>query len=81
MGKTRDLLKKIRDPKETFPAKMGSIKDRNYMDLTEEKDIVLIEGNRNKSVQLFTLLLLIQNQEKYTDDDRCQNVKNRQKLK
>ena len=35
MGKTRDLFKKIRDPKGTFHAKMGSIKDRNAMDLTE----------------------------------------------
>ena len=38
-GKTRDLLKKIRDIKETFHAKMGSIKDRNGMDLTEAEDI------------------------------------------
>ena len=39
MGKTRDLFKKIRDPKGTFHAKMGSIKDRNDMDLTEAEDI------------------------------------------
>ena len=39
MGKTRDLLKKIRDTKGTFYAKMGSIKDRNGMDLTEAEDI------------------------------------------
>ena len=39
MGKTRDLFKKIRDTKGTFHAKMGLIKDRNGMDLTEEKDI------------------------------------------
>ena len=39
MGKTRDLFKKIRDTKGTFPAKMGSIKDRNGMDLTEAEDI------------------------------------------
>ena len=39
MGKTRDLLKKIRDTKRTFHAKMGSIKDRNGMDLTEAEDI------------------------------------------
>ena len=38
MGKTRDLFKKIRDIKGTFHAKMGSIKDRNGMDLTEAKD-------------------------------------------
>ena len=40
MGKTRDLLKKIRDTKGTFHAKIGSIKDRNDMDLTEAEDIV-----------------------------------------
>ena len=39
MVKTRDLFKKIRDTKVTFHAKMGSIKDRNYMDLTEAEDI------------------------------------------
>ena len=39
MGKTRDLFKKIRDTKRTFHAKMGSIKDRNGMDLTEAEDI------------------------------------------
>ena len=39
MGKTRDLFKKIRDTKGTFHAKMGSIKDRNGMDLTEAVDI------------------------------------------
>ena len=39
MGKTRDLFKKIRDTKGTYHAKMGSIKDRNGMDLTEAEDI------------------------------------------
>ena len=39
MGKTRELFKKIRDTKGTFHAKMGTIKDRNAMDLTEAKDI------------------------------------------
>ena len=39
MGKTRDLFKTIRDTKGTFHAKMGSRKDRNGMDLTEEEDI------------------------------------------
>ena len=39
MGKTRDLFKKIRDTKGTFHAEMGSIKDRNGMDLTEAEDI------------------------------------------
>ena len=38
MGKTRDFLKKIRDTKGTFHAKMGTIKDRNGMDLTEAED-------------------------------------------
>ena len=39
MGKTRDVFKKIRDTKGTFHAKIGSIKDRNGMDLTEAEDI------------------------------------------
>ena len=39
MGKTRDLFKKIRDTKRTFPTEIGSIKDRNGMDLTEAEDI------------------------------------------
>ena len=41
MGKTRDLFKKIRDTKGTFHAKMGLIKDRNGLDLTEAKDIMV----------------------------------------
>ena len=39
MGKTRDRFKKIRDTKGTFPAKKGTIKDRNELDLTEAEDI------------------------------------------
>ena len=39
MGKTRDLFKKVRDTKGTFHAKMGSIKDRNGMDLTDAEEI------------------------------------------
>ena len=39
MGKTRDLLKKIKDTKGTFHAKIGSIKDKNSMDLTDAEDI------------------------------------------
>ena len=39
MGKTRDLFKKIRDTKRTFHAKMGSIKERNGLDLTEAEDV------------------------------------------
>ena len=45
MGKTRDLFKKIRDTKGTFHAKMGSIKDRTGMDLTEQK--ILRRGGKN----------------------------------
>ena len=45
MGKTRDLFKKIRDTKGTFHAKMGTIKDRNGMDLTEQK--ILRGGCKN----------------------------------
>ena len=45
MGKTRDLFKKIRDTKGTFHAKMGLIKDRNGMDLTETK--ILRRGGKN----------------------------------
>ena len=44
MGKTRDLFKKIRDTKGTFHAKMGSIKDRNDMDLKEQK---ILRGGKN----------------------------------
>ena len=39
MGKTRDLFKKIRATERTFPAKMGTIKDRNAMDLTQAEDV------------------------------------------
>ena len=39
MGKTRDLIKKFRDTKGTFHAKMGSVKDRNVIDLTEAENI------------------------------------------
>ena len=45
MGKTRDLFKKIRDTKRTFHAKMGSIKDRNGMDLKKQK--ILRRGGKN----------------------------------
>ena len=45
MGKTRDLVKKIRDTKGTFHAKMGSIKDRNGMDLKKQK--ILRRGGKN----------------------------------
>ena len=46
MGKTRDLFKKTRDTKGTFHAKMGTIKDRISMDLTEAKDIKIVRIHR-----------------------------------
>ena len=49
MGKSRDLFKKIRDTKETFHAKMGSIKDRNGRDLTEAEDIKRDGKNTQKN--------------------------------
>ena len=49
MGKTRDLFKKIRDTKGTFHAKMGSIKDKNCMDLTEAEDIKKSGKNTQKN--------------------------------
>ena len=51
MGKTRDLFKKIRDSKGTFHAKMGTIKDRNGMDLTEAEDIK--KGWQENTEQLY----------------------------
>ena len=49
MGKTRDFFKKIRDTKGTFHAKMGTVKDRNGMDLTEAKDIKKGDKNTQKN--------------------------------
>ena len=51
MGKTRDLFKKIRDTKGTLHAKMGSIKDRNGMDLTEAEDIKKRWQEHRRTVQ------------------------------
>ena len=51
MGKTRDLFKKIRDNKGIFYAKMGSIKDRNGMDLTEAEDIKKMARIHGRTVQ------------------------------
>ena len=48
MGKTGDLFKKIRDTKGTFQAKIGSIKDRNCMDLTEAEDIKMKQQEYSK---------------------------------
>ena len=60
MGKTRDLFKKIRDTKGTFHAKMGSIKDRNGMDLTEEEDIKKKwqEYTENRTKKIFTTQII-----------------------
>ena len=63
MRKTRDLFKKIRDTKRTFHAKMGSIKDRNGMDLTETEDI-------KKRWQEYTEELY----KKDNDPDNCDGV-------
>ena len=57
MGKTRDLFKKIRDAKGTFHAKMGTIKDRNSMDLIEAEDIkkrwqVYTQKNYTKKISM-----------------------------
>ena len=49
MGKTTDFIKKIRDTKGTFHAKMGSIKDRNGMDLTEAEDLKKMWQNTQKN--------------------------------
>ena len=54
MGKTRDLFKKIRDTRGTFHAKMGSIKDRNGMDLTEPEDIKKRWQEHKRTVQKST---------------------------
>ena len=51
MGKTRDLFKKIRDTKEAFHAKMGTIKDRNGMDLIEAEDIKKGQQEIQRTVQ------------------------------
>ena len=60
MGKTRDPFKKIRDTKGTFHAKMGSIKDRNGMDLTEAEDIKkrLQETQKNCTKKIFTTKII-----------------------
>ena len=61
MGKTRDLFKKIRDTKGTFHAKMGSIKDRNCVDLTETEDIKRRGGKntQNCTKKIFTTQIIM----------------------
>ena len=58
MRKTRDLFKKIRDTKGTFHAKMGTIKDRNVMDLTEAEDVN--KGGKNTQKRYTTKILMTQ---------------------
>ena len=58
IGKTRDLLKKIRATKGTFHAKMGAIKDRNGMDLTEEK--IVRRGGKNTHKNCTKKILMTQ---------------------
>ena len=55
MGKTRDLFKKIRDTKATFHAKMGSIKDRNGMNLTEPEGT---NTQKNYTKEIFTTQII-----------------------
>ena len=61
MGKTRDLVKKIRDTKGTFHTKMGLIKDRNGMDLTEAEDIKKRWQNtwKNYTKKIFTTQMIM----------------------
>ena len=58
IGKARDLVKKIRDTKETFHAKMGTIKDRNGMDLTKQK--ILRRGGKNTQRNYTKKILMTQ---------------------
>jgi len=57
MGKSRDLIKKIRDTKGTFHAKMGTIKDRNGMDLTE--DIMKRWQNCTKQILMTRIIIMV----------------------
>ena len=58
MGKTRDLFKKIRDTKGTFHARMGSIKDKNCMDLTEAE--ILRRGGKNTQENCRKMIFMTQ---------------------
>ena len=65
MGKTKDLFKKIRDTKGTFHAKMGSIKDRNGLELTEmvwslQKQKILRRGGKNTQKNYTKKILMTQ---------------------
>jgi len=63
MGNTRDLFKKIRDTKGTFHAKMGSIKDRNGMDLTESVSQLFTGGGQSIGVSASTSVLPMNTQD------------------
>ena len=61
MGKTRDLFKKIRDPMGTFHAKMGTIRDRNGMDLAEAEGIKMLRrGGKNTQKKCTKKILMTQ---------------------
>ena len=59
MGKTRDLFKNIRDTKGTFYAKMGSIKDRNDMHLTDAEDIKKTQKNCIKKIFMAQIITMV----------------------
>ena len=59
MGKARDLFKKIRDTKGTFHAKMGSIKDRNGMELTEAEDGKNTQKNCTKKIFMTQKIMMV----------------------
>ena len=62
MGKTRDLFKKITDTKGAFHAKMGLIKDRKCMDVTEAEDIIRRGGKntqKNCTIKIFTTQMIM----------------------
>ena len=59
MGKTSDLFKNIRDTKGTFHARIGTIKDRSCMDLTEAKDIKILRRGGNNTQKNYTRKILM----------------------
>ena len=59
MGKTRGIFRKIRDTRGTFHAQLGTIKDRNYMDLTEEEDIKRWQDTHKNYTQKIFMIQII----------------------
>ena len=59
MGRTSDVFKKIRDTKGTFHAKMGTVKDRNGMDLTEAEDIKNTQKNYTKKILIAQITSMV----------------------